>query len=478
MVKGSIRIFIGDGLMLPAGFVVAVFLTRALGPDDYGRFALVARTILWAQFLCTAGLSKSTVKFVADASNWEAAAASTTRLFMLGGLLVGCLLFIFSPDIARLFHEPDLAYLLRVFSIEVPFFALLVAAKNILVGRAAYVQYSWISGLRWNTRVILVVLFVLLGFGVPGAIAGSVGSVVVAWLVSTRYVSPRLIFHKGIPVARIWKFSLPLILGAFSMRVFRLDLFILKAMGASAAHAGYLATALNLTVPPAIFSYALSQPLLATLSRQIGSGDYAPADIISRMSIRTIFWSLPLAAVVAGASDEIVRLLFGAAFTPAGNALGILIFSAVGFHAINITTAFLTAHGRPGLVLIQTAPLTILALLAYMVFIPRWGYAGAGGATTLVALVGGAIGMGMIYRLSGLRPPLRTVLTCTGCAAVVFFVSLTWQCQGAWVLVKLLVLSLAVFVSLVLMREFSRSELVFLQSLFRSLEGARAGQKG
>ena len=42
MVDGTLWIFLAEALLVPTGFVITVFLTRRLGPADYGLFTLSA----------------------------------------------------------------------------------------------------------------------------------------------------------------------------------------------------------------------------------------------------------------------------------------------------------------------------------------------------------------------------------------------------------------------------------------------------
>ena len=47
MLSGTIAIFIAEALILPTGFITAVFLARRLGPVGYGMFALASTVIVF-----------------------------------------------------------------------------------------------------------------------------------------------------------------------------------------------------------------------------------------------------------------------------------------------------------------------------------------------------------------------------------------------------------------------------------------------
>src|SRR5687768_3944835 len=55
---GTIRVFLAEALILPTGILTAAFLTRRLGPDDYGLFTIVAIIVVWIQTSITAFFSR------------------------------------------------------------------------------------------------------------------------------------------------------------------------------------------------------------------------------------------------------------------------------------------------------------------------------------------------------------------------------------------------------------------------------------
>ena len=64
---GTIRIFLAEALILPTGFITAVFLARKLGPIDYGLFALASLLVLWIEWGSTALFAHTTIKFIGEA---------------------------------------------------------------------------------------------------------------------------------------------------------------------------------------------------------------------------------------------------------------------------------------------------------------------------------------------------------------------------------------------------------------------------
>jgi len=236
-----------------------------------------------------------------------------------------------------------------------------------------------------------------------GAILGSIGASVIELGVSLFYVRPSLFLKSSIPLRGLWSFAAPLFMSALSLRFFRLDLFALKVLGGTAAQAGFYSAAFNLSTPPALLSISLSPPLISTLSRLMKDGHTSEAKEIASAALSSVFWLLPFGAVAAGASPDIVELVFGRDFSTAAPIFAFLIFAAVALHAVNVAIAILTASNHPKWSFTLTGPMVPIALLGHILLIPPLGGLGAALVTTFVACLSAVISVLAVYRTLG--PP-------------------------------------------------------------------------
>jgi hypothetical protein len=62
---------LAEVLILPSGFITAIFLARRLGPMIYGLSTLVSRLVLWIEWICTSVFSSTTIEFIGEASDWK-----------------------------------------------------------------------------------------------------------------------------------------------------------------------------------------------------------------------------------------------------------------------------------------------------------------------------------------------------------------------------------------------------------------------
>jgi O-antigen/teichoic acid export membrane protein len=466
MMVGTAKIFLAEALIIPTGFITAVFLSRSLGPAFYGLFALVSRLILWIEWSSTAGYSDTTLKLVGEAPDWKPIGVAVLRLHVFIGIALGILAWLLSSFIAEVFNEPLMADYIKLFSIEIPISSMLTANINILVGRGFFKERAGISAIRWISRLGLIVLLVCLGFSVKGAIIGSIGATVAALLISTYHIRPSLFFKKSSPILPLLKFSAPLFLSSLSIRIFRLDLFALKFLGGTAAHAGFYGAAMNMATLPAIFSSSLVSPLISTLSRLLSKQEITEAKEIALTAIRTSFWMAPLAAMTAGASGEIVTFVFGRAYLPAGRILAYLVFAAIGLNALYISTAIFTALGKPRWAFILAGPMVPLALIGHLFLTVKIGGVGAAMTTTLVAASGGLVSIWAVYNTWKILPPAKSVFSSILCSILAYSLAAFWVTTGWLLLVKLLGITLTVLIAFRLLKELSAQEIAVVRSIF------------
>lgn len=469
--SGTIRIFLAEALILPTGFITAVFLARKLGPTDYGMFALASVLVLWIEWGSTSLFSHTTIKFVGETSEWEALGTTIVRLHLVTGIGAAILLWVLSSPLSHLFDEPAMAGYLRLYAVDIPIFCLASANSNILVGMGCFKERARISAGRRIARLVLIILFVGMGLSVAGAIMGMIGASIVELIISRLYVRPSLFSKTTFPLRRLFEFAAPLFLSALSLSIFRLDLFALKALGGTAALAGFYGAARNLSIPLAIFSASLSPPLLSTLSLLFGKGEEPKAKKIGLAAMRSVIWLLPFAVMAAGVAPEIVGLIFGEKYLPTGPIFSLLIFAALGLLTVNVARAILTALGKPNWTFALTGPMVPLALIGHLVLIPRLGGIGAAIVTTSVACSAALASLLTVRRIWGVLPPVRTLANSTLCSGIALALAILWPSSGSTIVLKLVVITIIIPLTFLILGELTRKEIASIASLLRRQTG-------
>jgi len=431
LLGGTTWITLAEALVLPTGFLTLGFLTRQLGTDGYGLFALTATLVTWVEWGINSVFSRTTIKFVSEVRSEEngqlGAIATTVLRAQLGiGLLAGAVVVLAAPAIASLLHEPTLTPLLRLFALEIPLVNAAQAHQNILTGQGRFGGRAIATAVRWLSRLLFIVLLVKAGLSISGAILGSLAAMLADLIVCRFYIQPSLWKPSTFPIKSLAGYAIPLFLAAMSMRLYaKLDLIALKAMGGTAADAGLYAVAQNLALLGGIMSPALAPVLIATVGRLVSEEKLSEVKALSWSAMRVVLLHLPFAGLLAGAAWEIVPLLFGEPFIAAAPLFSILIFATIGTVMIAVTSAILVASHRPRWTAVLAVPLPVVAVVGYRLLIPDWGALGAAMTTLVVAWVGAIAGIMAVYWRWRVLPPPMTLVRCVvvgvGCAIAARF---------------------------------------------------------
>jgi len=472
MMDGTARIFLAELLFPLTALVTTGFLTRQLGPQGYGLLALTLTTIIWIESAINSFFTKATIKFVGEADDWKPVGAMVIRLSLKIGIGAMVLIWILAAPLSALFKEPDLAFYLRVCALDIPMLCVGQAYRNVLIGMGNYRAGAAARAGRWLVRMGLVVALVQAGFSITGALLGVIGSSLAELLLSRWYLGEGM-FVKQAPVSLpIQRYGALLFLSSICLIFFNgMDLFMLKILGGTAAQAGIYSAAQSLSLLPGLFSWTFSSLLLATLSRQLADCQQERARELARDALRVTMLLLPVAAIIAGAAPEIVQVVFGAAFLPAGPLLALLIVGAVSNVMLMVSITIMTAAGLPARTIMFTAPLVLLALAGHLVLIPRFGQQGAALVTVVVSSLGAIAAGAGVYALWKVWPPVGTVIRSLAIGLVVGTVSLWWPTSGVLVFPKLVLLGIISVLGYWWIGEFRPGEIAAV----RSFLGRKAG---
>ena len=465
MLKGVVSIFLAESLIIPTGFITAVFLTRKLGPALYGLFALVTRLILWVEWLGSSLFTKATIKYVGEADDWHPPATTALQLTSVISLILVILLWISTPALSRLFGASSLITYLRIYAIDIPIYGFARVLSDILIGRGFFNERARVSAGRRIARLFLIIIFVELGFSVNGAIYGMIGASVAETVICLFYARPSFYAKISFPFRHFWTFGTPLFLSALCLTIIRMDILFLKALGGTDVETGYYGASQNLTILFSLVSTSMTPPLLSTLSNMLMNRKKDEAIHISLTAVRTSIMVLPVAALIAGTSHEIVGLIFGSAYFSAGPILSCLVFAALGLHILNISITLISSMERQSWALRITFPLVPIATIGYLLVIPRMGGLGAAMVSATVAWLGASVSTIAALSLWGIKFPLKTLVTSLFSALVFYFAASFWPVSGLVLLIKVAVLTALVVLCFYFLGEITRRETAIVRNM-------------
>ncbi|MGA9381009.1 MAG: oligosaccharide flippase family protein [Phormidium sp.] len=468
LASGTIQVFLAEALLLPTGLLTAAFLTRQLGPESYGLLLLATTLVSWVGWSITSAFTRATIKFIGETEDWQSVATTVLQLHLFLGLSAAAILWFVADPVANALGEPQLKNYLRLLIFEVPIFCVTYVHRSVLVGLGKFSERAIATATRWIVRMILTIALVAAGLSIWGAIIGSLSGVLIEFLICRFYVRPPLLKRSPFPVKNLWGYAVPLFLMAISLRLYdKLDLFMLKLLGGTAAETGYYGTAQNLSLVPGLFTLAFVPLLLSTLTRLLRESELKKAQELSKNAMRLVLLLLPFSALAAGAASEIIKLLFSTTFLPAAPLFSILIFAAVAMAIIAITTAILTAASKPNWTIALTGPMVPLAIAADLWMIPKFGALGAAVVTITVSSLGALATILAVYYLWQIFPSLLSFGRNLLIGGLVYGLARIWETPGWLLVVKLVVLGLLIILGLLLLGEFSAQEIAVARSVLK-----------
>ena len=388
IVNASSLIFAGDLLMLPAGLVIVGLLTRGLGPEGYGSFAISASLVTGVEWALASVLSRSAIHGVSQAKDWRSVARTLLNWHLRLGIAALLGLWIAAAPLASMLREPQFASYFALLACDIPFFLLGQAYRNILIGRGQFALRALTGASRWISRLIFTAVAVQAGIGIIAAIATCIGASLVEFAVG-RLSLGSLKSAGTDDSVRLKRLAATLMVSTVSLAVLgKMDLLLIKALELPAQQAGFYAAAQNLALLPGLFGQAISAVVLSVLTRLASQRDFETFRNMARQSLNAGLCLLPVAGVVAGGATEITTVCFGQAFHSASDVLPILFMGAVAQVLFGLLISILTAGGHAALTALLVGPLLFAALGGHLWSIPLWGSPGAAWTTALTLLVG------------------------------------------------------------------------------------------
>jgi len=445
------------GVCIGVGF--NVFLARALGVEQFGKFAFAISFITIFAVIVEFSLQMLIVRDVAR--DPKAAGTYFGHSLALKGILF-VLAFACAALTASILDYPlEVRLLLSILMLSVLFDAIRKSC-DALFAAAERMQY---------TAVLLVAekglfaIFALLALQMHGSVI-AIGLSYVAAHALSQIVSLVFLQRKmGIKPGRVeYKFCKQLLqraapffaislIAALYADIDKLFLFSMQ----DTMTVGLYAAAYRLVSLPTQFSSSFHQAVYPMLSKHAGLPDRVLFVEIFRRSTRYLmFAAVPLSVAVTALAERIVQIVYGAAYVQATTALQVLIWA----HALEFFNPFfgrvLFSMDRQRLVLMAAVVGTGVNILLNLVLIPVFSLTGAAIATLVSA---GVIFWFLFTSVVQLFPPLTLGLP-------VFKVALAGF--GMWIVLIVLkgmpLLAVAVagsliyFICLMLTKAFSLKE--------------------
>jgi O-antigen/teichoic acid export membrane protein len=420
--RGSALILSAEGVAGVSALAVLIYLARVLGPDRFGLYSVAFTIVTLLEWTVAAFFNRATVKLISSRGPDAPMPLRVLVAQLTASLAVAAGQFALAGVLESRFDAEGLGGLLRLAALEIPLFVTAQTLRSFHVGRSRYSRRALVTSVKGVARLALTVGLVQAGWGIEGAIVASIIATVVELLLSGWGIT----IDRSAGAEELWTFGVPTFVFAVSMRLLeRLDLILLKALGAAAAAVGAYSAA-QLGQRLAIMVAAAVSPLiLGSVNRLIAGKMESDARKLSREAIRGVLLLFPFACIAAAIARDLVTLLFTSTYAGSSAPAAFLFLAGWATFTIYITSSIATAHDRPAVPAVILAVSAVAAIPGYWLLIPRYGNSGAA-AVTAVALLGSAVaGLATACRISGIDLPVRAGIASVVIGAAAFTI-LRW----------------------------------------------------
>lgn len=398
-------------------FLYQILLTRVLGVQLYGLYALGQSVMRIAQQVSMLGLQNGIVRFGAmyrgegDKGRLKGTILSALAISTGASFATGLVIFSLANWIAvRVFDEPGLAAVIRGFAISVPFYTLLMVSA---FSARAFRRMEYDVGIQEvfhpAATVTIVGIAFLLGFRLMGAVYGFLISAAVAaglGIFLIHRIFPDLL-SKLKPVYELrtlLPYSLTVFLVGFSyLFLSQTDRIMLGYFGTAQDVGIYKAaavTAFQLTIVLASFN-AIFSPLISDLHNQHRRGEL---EKLFKTAARWIFTlTLPGFLVIALFGEKIMGV-FGSGFIGGFTPLVVLGAAQLVSASVGSVVFILTMTGHQKVELVNSVTLGLLNVLLNIWLIQRYGMLGAAAATGISIALINTVRVIEVYFLLGMHP--------------------------------------------------------------------------
>lgn len=416
--RGGIAVLLASALGNGASYAFGIFAARALGPEDFGLYALGLTIFNMLTLTMVLGLDTAMLRFIPQDLIEEGGRRVKSTILTAGciavgaGIVAGAGLALLSQLIASVYQKPDLANVVLWFAVGIPFVTLTTVAISSLqafqtIRYTIYIKYVWEPA----GKFLLAGCLVWAGYQLQGIVLGVVASLVCSTIFALRSIItmagisiPDLFMLQSRDFRRLLTFSSPLAVGnLLGILAPRSDVMMIGYWVSAKDVGVYLAafqTAAILILVAAAFDFAVA-PLL---SQAWARNDQARLQEGYRSVLRlSLTFTTPLFLILVLFGGDILNL-FGSEFRAGAAVLAILACGQVFNSATTSANTVLLMSGHSRVVMMNTLVFGLGLIGAAAILIPIWGITGAAVSAAISSVLINIVRVWEVWQFHRIHP--------------------------------------------------------------------------
>lgn len=458
-----------------SNYVVHVVVARLLGVEAYGVFGVLLSLFMINRAFLNTGISRATSKFIAENPADGGTVFRVSWKLQLSIAFGFMLLYIVgAPLLANLLNDSSLKhYIILIGVIILPLALLSLYTSGLMNGLRLFKEQAIVKAAYPFLRVILTVLFILLGWGIFGVLIGYLISIVVGvlwavYLVGKSSYKAKYNFVPGLN-KKILLFALPVALSALSFSLLRnVNTLFIKYFFGSNAVVGLYTAAFTISTIPYFILISLSLTLTPAISNAASAGNIPLVQKYINQSLRLLLLILaPSTVLIAASSSVLLHFFYSASYAAGGPLLSILIFGSAFLTMFTTLTTITTGGGKPWIEMLLSIILMAVLALGNLILIPRYGLVGSTYAVLLTSMLACICIAVIVYRKYGTLGNGRSYFRIIGVSIFLFYLAHWWNASGWFLLIEYALLGILYFLLLFLFGEITADDWLFLRKLLR-----------
>lgn len=465
--RGTIYITVAKLWFMASGYGIHFTLPRLMTPEQFGLYQIVISVVSIINAVVVTGTSQTVSKYISqDESKADSVKSKALTLQVPVGGMLALGFFLLAPTTANYLNDARLANHLRLAALITLAYSFYAVFTGYFNGQKKFLTQAGLDITYSTLKLVFIVLFVWLGFGVAGGVGGFALAAASVLMVSAL-AAGRGARTGDVRIKDLFKFQAYLLLFTLVLNLLqKVDLILVKALSSPDAttaseNAAYYGAAINIANITYQVIISVTFIIFPLVSQATFANDRTRTRGYISSTLRyTLMIMALLATLFSANASEVLRVVYPADYQSGGAALSIVAYGMLLFGLLYVITTIISASGRPNISLVIGVATLAISVALNLALIPAYGLTGAATGTTASIFLGVALGGGYLLAKYGALMSRLSLLRIAGCAGLIYFGSLLIAPASKLMIVtKLALLSLVYFVALVVSRELGSGDL-------------------
>ena len=468
--SGTVYFMGSEVAFMLSNYLIHLGLARYLGLEAYGVFGILMSLYLINRAFLNTGLPRAVSKFLSESPEKIGSIfKSAFKMQLMIAATFALLYILFAPFIANLLHDRSLTYYIMFLGVMVIPLALMSLHTNgYLNGLRMFREQAYVSTVYPVIRLVFTIILVLMGWAIWGALLGYFLSVLVG-LFWCRYLLRKFDTSENqiFPYKKIIALAAPMVIASLAFTLLRnVNVLFLKSILADNTVVGLYTAAATLSTINYIAFTGLPLTLTPSVSQAIALQDHEKVKKYISQSLRyLLLLILPVTAVMAATSTELLTFFYSSAYAPAASVLSLLVVSAAFLLIFTVFGSIVTGSGNPKMEMYWSVGIALALSLLNIVLIPRYGMMGSAWASVMTSFLAAIIAGGYVYWKFKTLTNLFSVLRISVISFLIFFLAWHWHYSGIALIITYLLLGILYILLLFLFGELKKEDFHFVKKL-------------